>query len=93
MCDEAFDDCLAALKCIPDWFVRRKMLEKFHDALLANDDLLLFDEDLSKDKFFANKMGILDVVLDEISLEHDTNFYKDDRDTIIHVIHDTFGLV
>ena len=33
MCDEAVDNCLAALKFIPDWFFTSKMLEKFHDAL------------------------------------------------------------
>ena len=47
MCDEPVDDCLAALKFIPDWFVRSKMLEKFHDAFNANDNILLFDEDFS----------------------------------------------
>ena len=36
-CDEAVDDCLAALKYIPDWFVTSKMLEKFHNLSLAND--------------------------------------------------------
>ena len=36
-CDEAVDDCLAALKFIPDWFVTSKMFEKFHNASLAND--------------------------------------------------------
>ena len=41
MCDEAFDDCLAALKFIPDWFVTSRMLEKFHNALFSNDDILL----------------------------------------------------
>ena len=45
MCDEANDDCLAALKLIPDWFVISKTFEKFPDALLANDDILFFDED------------------------------------------------
>ena len=44
MCDEAKDDCLAVLKLIPDWFVTSKVLEKFHDALLANDDIPFFDE-------------------------------------------------
>ena len=29
MCDESVDDCLAVLKSIPDWFVKKKMLEKF----------------------------------------------------------------
>ena len=52
--DEAVDDCLTALKHIPDWFVTSIILEKFHDALLANDDILLFDEDFSKVTVFAN---------------------------------------
>ena len=29
MCDEAIDDCLAALKFIPDWFVTCKMIKNF----------------------------------------------------------------
>ena len=29
MYDESVDDCLAVLKSIPDWFVKKKMLEKF----------------------------------------------------------------
>ena len=37
MSDEAVDDCLAALKFIPDWFVTSKMLEQLRDVLLAND--------------------------------------------------------
>ena len=42
MCDQAADDCLAALKFIPNWFVKNEMLETFHIALLANDDILSF---------------------------------------------------
>ena len=38
MWDEAADGCLAALKFVPDWFVKSKMLEKLHDPLLTNDD-------------------------------------------------------
>ena len=29
ICDKAIDDCLAALKFIPDWFVTSKMIKKF----------------------------------------------------------------
>ena len=32
MWDEIVDDCLAALKFIPDWFVTTKMVEILHDA-------------------------------------------------------------
>ena len=55
MCDETADDCLAALKFIPDWFVTRKMLKMVQDALNSNDDILFFDEDFSKVTFFAIK--------------------------------------
>ena len=86
ICDEAVDDCLAALKFIPDWFVTSKMLAKFHDALLTKDDILFFDEDLSKVTFFCNEMGILDVGLYKINLDDDDNsFDEDDPETIIHV--------
>ena len=90
--DEAVNDCLVALKFIPDWIVTSKTLEKFHDALLANDDysfsllaLLFFDEDFSKVTLFANRMGILSVDLDKINLDDDNNFYEDNPETIIHV--------
>ena len=59
MCDEVVEDCLAALRFIHNWFVTSKMLEKFHDVLLANDDTLLFDKHFSKVTFFANEVGIL----------------------------------
>ena len=48
MCDEAFDDCLAALKLIPDWFVTNKMLETLYAALPTNDDILFFNEDFNR---------------------------------------------
>ena len=37
MYDKAVDDCLAALKFIPDLFLTSKMLGKLDDALHAND--------------------------------------------------------
>ena len=39
MCDEAVDDHLAALKFIPDSFVKSNILKKFNDALNAGDDI------------------------------------------------------
>ena len=39
MCDEAVGD--VALKLIPDWFVTRKMNEKFFNALYADANTLL----------------------------------------------------
>ena len=81
MCDEAADDCLAALKFVPDCFVANKMLKKF----LANGDIPFFDEDFSKVTLSANEMSILGVDLDKIKLDDDNNFYEDDREIIIYV--------
>ena len=61
------------------------MLEKFHDALLVDDDILFFDEYFSKFTFFVNDMGILGVEIYQINLDDDNNFYEDDSDTGIHV--------
>ena len=44
MCDKALDDFLPALKFVLDWFVKRKMIKKLHNALLADDSVLFFDE-------------------------------------------------
>ena len=40
------------IKHIPEWLVASKMLEKFHDALLNNDDILFYNEDFHKVIFF-----------------------------------------
>ena len=61
------------------------MLEKFHDTLFVNDDILFFDEDFCKVTFFANEMGILSVYLDKTNLNDDDNFYEDDPETTINV--------
>ena len=60
MFDEAGDDCAAASKFIPDWFVTSKILENFDKALQANDDT-----------FFANQRHIL-----AIDLDNDNNLMK-----------------
>ena len=44
-CDEAVEDCLSALKFVPDWFVTNKMLRKLHEGFFTNYDILSFDED------------------------------------------------
>ena len=84
MCNEAFDDCLAALKFIPDWFITSKMLEKSDSALLTNGDIVFFNEDFNKVSFIANQ-DLLVVDLDKINLDNDTNFDKDVPDAIIPV--------
>ena len=80
MCDEAVDDCLAALKFIPDGFVTSKMLEKFYNALHANDDILFYNKDFDKVTFITNQKHVLAVDLDKINIEN--SFYSD---TVIHI--------
>ena len=85
MCDEAVDDCLAVLKFISDLFVTGKMLEKFHNILLDNDDILFLNQDLNKATIFANEMGILLqtliklVLMMIISLKNAKQFKKDKK--------------
>ena len=74
LCDETVDGCLAVLKFIPDWFVTSKILEKFHDPLLANDDNIFFDKDFGKVTFFANEIGILGIDFDKVNVDDDNNF-------------------
>ena len=40
MCDEAFDDSLAALKLVPDWFVTSKAIKRVFAALYADENIL-----------------------------------------------------
>ena len=69
---------MAASKFIPNWYVISRILEKFHNALLANDDILFLKEDFNKVKFIANQRHALAVDFDEIVLYEDNNFDEDD---------------
>ena len=84
-CDEVVDNCLPALKFIPDWIVINKMFETFHDSLPINDDIIFFGENYSEVIFFTNQIGILGVDMDEINLADDKNFYESDSDIFIQV--------
>ena len=59
ICDEAVDNCLAALKLIPDGFVTSKMIKKLLNALYADDNLLYFNKDSVDVMFSCNEMIIL----------------------------------
>ena len=84
MCDETVDDSLAALKFIPDWFVTSKMIKKLFPALYVDDNILYFNEDSGNPVFSCNKMGILNIGLNNINPD-DTNYNEDDPETIIHI--------
>ena len=86
MCDKAADDCLAALKFIPDWFVTSKLIKILFTALYADENIPYFNEDSGNVVYICNEMGILKIDLNIIYLV-DTNYDEEDPDTIINIRH------
>ena len=82
MYDEAVDDSLAALKFIPDWFVRSKMIKKLFIALYVDDGLLFFDEDFGHVTFCCNEMEMFSL---NLNFYLENNFDGDDPDIIIFI--------
>ena len=74
MCDEAVDDCLAALKFVPGQFVTSKIIKIPLTGFYTHENILYFNEDSSNVVFTCNRMGILNIGLN-----------NDDPDTIILV--------
>ena len=81
MCDEVVDDCLVALKFVPDWFVTSEMIIKLFTALHADENILYFNEGSGDAVFNCNGMGVLNIDLNNIN--PDNNFDEDDPYTII----------
>ena len=52
--------------------------------MYAGDNILCFNEDSGNIIFSCNEMGILSIDLNNIDL-NDTNYDKDDPETIIHI--------
>ena len=59
------------------------MVKKFFTALYADKNILYFDEDSGNVVFNSNDMGILNIDLDNLNLDH--NFDKDYLGTNIYV--------
>ena len=83
-CVITVDDCLAALKLVPDWFVTSKMIKILFTALYADENILYFNEDSSNAVFICNGMGIRNIDLHNFNLDN-TNYDEDDPDAIIRV--------
>ena len=83
MCDEAVYDCLAALKLVPDWFITSEMIKNIFNTLYADENILYLNEGSGDAVFNCNRMGILNIYLNNINL--DDNFHEDDPDTIIFI--------
>ena len=85
MCDEALDDCLAALKFVPDCFVTSKVNKKnFSTALYTDDNILYFNKVSDNVVFSCNVISILNKDRSNINLD-DTNYDKNDPETIIQI--------
>ena len=84
MCDKPVDDCLAALKFIPDWYVTSKMIKKRLTALYVDDNKFYFTGHFRNAIFSCNKIGILNINLNHINLD-DTDYNEDDSEIIIHI--------
>ena len=69
MLSTAVDNCLAALKFIPDWFVTSKMIKKLLTALYADDNILCFSEDSDDVIFSCNEIGVLSIDLTNINFD------------------------
>ena len=83
MCDEAFDDSLAALKLVPDWFVTSKAIKRVFTALYADENIPYLNEDFANVVFSCNEMGNFNIDLKNIT--PDNKFDDDDPDTVIPV--------
>ena len=81
MYDKAFDDSQLMLKLIRDLLVTSKTITELYAALYADESILHFDDDSDNVVFSCNKMSILNIDINNVSL--DNNFDEDDPDTII----------
>ena len=59
ICDKAYDDCLAALKFVPYWFITSKMIKILFIALHADENILYFREDSGNVEFICYEMVFL----------------------------------
>ena len=82
MYKEAVDAWLPLLKCVLDLFVRNKIL--LDNTVLFNDGIIFVNGDSDNVTIFSDDMGLVNVYLNNVSLE-DVNFDNDDPETIIHV--------
>ena len=78
------NECLAALKFIPDWFVTSKIIKNLYTDLYADENTICFLEDSGDAVFSCSGIGILSIDLNNINLD-DVNYDEDDPETIILV--------
>ena len=67
-CDKDVNACLPALRCVPNWFVTNKMLEKLDDTIFCNDDIIFANEDSDNVTCFSDGMGLIHYILTMLTL-------------------------
>ena len=72
----------SCIKFVSDLFFTSEMIKKHFTALSIDENILYFTENSDNTVFNWNRMGILNIDLDNIDLG-DTNYEEDDLDTII----------
>ena len=80
--DKAFDFYLITLKLVRDCFVTYKMLEKLDNSIFSNDDIFFHDVNSNIIIFLSNDMSFNTIILNNINLDDDDNFDKDDPEII-----------
>ena len=58
MCGKAINARLPALKFVPDWLAKNKMLEKLDNAVFVTGSTIFFNEDSGHVTFFSDDMGL-----------------------------------
>ena len=84
ICDKAVDDCLAALKKFPDWFVKSQIFKILFTLLYADENILYFNGDSDNVVFICNETGIFNIHLNNIILDN-TNYDEEDPYNIVHI--------
>ena len=84
--DEAVDDCLKiVLKFVSNCFFRSKIIKILFTAFYVDENILYFNEDSGNVIFTCNRMGILNIDLNNINLE-DTNYDEDDTIILVRLL-------
>lgn len=75
---------MLALKFVLYWFSASEMIEKLHNYVFSNDDIVLGDIDTKMVTLFDNDISLNSVFLNNINIVDD-NFDDFDPKTINHI--------
>ena len=82
MSGKASDFCLITLNFVPGWSVTNKILEKLNNFLVYNGIIVFHDVVSNCISFLTDDMGFDTIDLNNIKVDDDESFDKDDPETI-----------